>query len=272
MKNFFRKLLPPFIFDIWSFAKRNVFKSSKPQWYTVKSGLIKGLEIYVNGGNEYFAQMRNGTYDSYIYQSIHGLDLSGKTVLDIGCHIGYHSLGFSQLVGEKGKVYAIDPNPLNLKRLKKIVDKNSFMNHIEVFNLGLSDTIGEFDFNFSVNVDDMTSSGGFIDGTFTPLTEKAYLDAGFIKKKVKVTTLDHFVYNNQIDNLSIIKIDVEGHEANVLKGGIETFKRKSPIVLIEIHTIKAMYDSDNFMKDMGYHSDVIQQEKDGRLFLKYYKN
>ncbi|MEX1013964.1 MAG: FkbM family methyltransferase, partial [Candidatus Paceibacterota bacterium] len=86
------------------------------------------------------------------------------------------------------------------------------------------------------------------------------------------TTLDHFVYNNQIDNLSIIKIDVEGHEANVLKGGIKTFKNTSPIVLIEIHTIKAMYDSDNFMKNLGYHSDVIHQEKDGRLFLKYYKN
>lgn len=271
MRKLFKKLLPPFFFDIWHFVKRIVFRYSKPRWFIVKSGPLKNFELFANDRNEYFAQMRNGTYDGYIYKSINDIDLNGKTVLDIGCHIGYHSFCFSQLVGEKGKVFAIDPNPFNLDRLKIIGKKNSLMNNIEICDVGISETIGEIDFNFSSNVDDMTSSGGYIDGTITPLADSIYLDAGFVKKKVKVTTLDQFVYKYEIEDLSIIKIDVEGHEANVLKGGVETFKKKSPVVLIEIHTVKAMYDSDQIMKDSGYDSDLIHHEEDGRVFLKYYK-
>lgn len=269
MKSLFKKLLPPIFFDFWHYTK---VWAIKPKWHTIKSGPLKDLNIFVNDGNKYYARMRTGTYDSFIYKSIGEMNLAGKTVLDVGCHIGYHSFGFSQLVKKKGIVYAVDPNPYNLERLEMIVHKNSSLNNIKICNLGISDRIGESVFNFSRNVDDMTSSGGFIEGTLTPLADKVYLNAGFVKEKIDVTTLDQFVHENEIDHLSIIKIDVEGHEANVLRGGIDTLKNKSPIVLIEIHTIKAMYDSDNIMKRLGYHSDVINQDEDGRLFLKYYKD
>ena len=271
MKKLIKNILPPIFLGCWIFLQKKVFKNSKPDWNIVSAGPLKGLDIFVNRRIEYFAQMIKGTYDYYIYESIQNINLVGKTVLDIGSHIGHHSLGFSQLVGKKGKIYAFDPNPYNLERLEIIVKKNS-INNIKICNLGISDTTGKSDFNFSSNVDDMTSSGGFVGGTQTPLSDSIYINAGFKKKKISLTTLDEFVNENELDNLSIIKIDVEGHEANVLNGGIEVLKKTSPIILVEIHTIKAMYDVDRIMKDIGYSSHIIYQEEDGRLFLKYHKN
>ena len=44
---------------------------------------------------------------------------SGMTMVDVGAHIGYYSLLAAKLVGEEGKVYAFEPDPLNYSLLKK---------------------------------------------------------------------------------------------------------------------------------------------------------
>jgi len=269
MKKIFKRIIPPIFIDLYKYLRFKIKDVDKPKWHEVKKGPVKGKEILVNIQNGYYSQMVEGVYDNYLYNGVKENVFKGKAAIDIGCHIGYHSLGFSDMVGS-GEVYAIDPNPFNLERLKKIKKKNLIRN-IQILNIGISDKPGNLKFNFSKNVDDMTSSGGYIEGTQTPLDKMVYKKAGFEEKLIRVKTIDGLVSENSIKNLGLIKIDVEGHEVNVLKGAAKTLKQQLPVILIEIHTIQAMYKIGKIFQSLGYKSDILHTEDDGRLFLKYYK-
>jgi FkbM family methyltransferase len=52
----------------------------------------------------------------------------GDVVLDIGANIGYYTLIFAKLVGEKGKVFAFEPDPTNFSILKKNIEINGYKN------------------------------------------------------------------------------------------------------------------------------------------------
>ena len=54
MKKLIKNILPPIFLDSWIFLQKKVFKNSKPDWNIVGAGTLKGLNIFVNGGNEYF--------------------------------------------------------------------------------------------------------------------------------------------------------------------------------------------------------------------------
>lgn len=62
-------------------------------------------------------------------------------VLDIDANIGIHTLLFSKLVGQQGKVIAFEPNKLNLKRLKFNLSLNNIKN-VQVVEMAVGDTIG----------------------------------------------------------------------------------------------------------------------------------
>jgi FkbM family methyltransferase len=140
-----------------------------------------------------------------------------STCIDIGANIGLYTC----LAASHGKhVVAIEPMPSNLKFLYRNLVRNDFAD-VEVFPLALS------------------SSGGILrifgDGTAASLlqgwagaSEKSY-------KIVPVTTLDVIV-NTRFDGLSLlIKIDVEGFEREVLKGGQRTLSLDPrPTWLVEI--------------------------------------
>ena len=66
--------------------------------------------------------------------------------------------------------------------------------------------------------------------------------------------MDDILANN---NIGFIKIDVEGHEENVLNGAIEIIKRNKPVLLVEIeekHSKKNVQESLNFINSLGYKS------------------
>ena len=76
----------------------------------------------------------------------------------------------------------------------------------------------------------------------------------FITCKVKTAKLDDILTNNKI---GLIKIDVEGHEKNVLKGGINLIKKCKPNLLIEIeerHSKERVDNTINFINNFGYKS------------------
>jgi FkbM family methyltransferase len=140
-----------------------------------------------------------------------------STCVDIGANIGLYTC----LAASHGKhVVAIEPMPGNLKFLYRNLIRNDF-GYVEVFPLALS------------------SSGGIIrifgDGTAASLLPGW---AGVSEKSCKIipaTTLDVIV-NTRFDGLLLlIKLDVEGSEFEVLKGGQRTLSLDpKPTWLVEI--------------------------------------
>ena len=144
----------------------------------------------------------------------------GDVVLDIGANIGYYALLESQLVGAKGKVYAVEPVQGNLELLKKNVRLNN-LKTVETFQLAL----GECDEESEIYVSnfcnlcsmDKESVGGKIIG---------------IQPVSKVTS-DTFLKDKPTP--SLIRMDVEGYEYEIFKGMSQTLRGDTRI-LVELHS------------------------------------
>ena len=131
-----------------------------------------------------------------------------------------------------------------------------------LYNLALSDVNGTSELKlpirsksiFKNNIEELFKLGA---ATMHP---KNTIE-NFKKVPVKMKKLDDIEINNQI---GFIKIDVEGHEKNVLKGGLKTIKNNKPILLIEIeekHTKEPIEDTINFMKTYNYNAYVYIDKK-----------
>jgi len=139
-----------------------------------------------------------------------------STVLDIGANIGNHSLYFSSLFS---KVYAFEPHP----KTYKLLEFNCCDLNIDTFNFGLSseDTTVKFD------VDPTNMGHAFIiDGELNK-NISSHMEIE-VKKLDDLTEIDR-------TNISLIKIDVEGHELQALKGALTTIKDNRPVILFEQH-------------------------------------
>jgi FkbM family methyltransferase len=146
--------------------------------------------------------------------------------LDIGANAGKYSV----MLGNKftgSKIYSFEPNPTTFGILSKNIALNNLASKVSLFNIGLSDSESILSFdsvNQNTGLSRIVKTDQFLAGTIT---------------KVPVKSLDFVVAQNDIKPLEIdlVKIDVEGHELEVLTGGKKTLSdmKKGGRLLIEIH-------------------------------------
>jgi len=164
-----------------------------------------------------------GRYEVTKHEAIKTFLKSGYTFIDIGVNKGDFSLLAAKLVGTKGKVIAIEPEPTNCKWITKSVEINGYKN-VTLYEMALSNQDGEAQLYI-----------GEKSGWHSLVTPKKYSNRGTINVKTK--KLDSFLgeisFTNPID---VIKIDVEGAELRVLQGATSTLSRNEKLViLIDIH-------------------------------------
>ena len=136
--------------------------------------------------------------------------------LDIGANAGFYAFRMSKIFS---KVYAFEINDELTADLRKYNPGN-----IAVMPVGLSSKAGEATLYIPVlNGLPLTGWASLAPGNFPDATSE-------VTKLVKIATLDSF----QLENVSFIKIDVEGHELQVLEGARRTLSTQRPTVLIEI--------------------------------------
>ena len=153
--------------------------------------------------------------------------------LDIGANIGNHTVYFSKLFN---KVLSFEPNPHSFKLLK--VNTENYEN-ILISNFGLSNSRRSATFFTSKsNIGGSGLHGESVD-----------------EIQVQLETLDESNLNKE--NISFIKIDIEGHELQALDGGSNFFKEHSPIVAFEQHSHEFFQGESlviNKLKSFGYTS------------------
>ena len=129
-----------------------------------------------------------------------------RTIIDVGANIGEFSYFANKKYLGKVKIFAFDPDPIT-----KQCFENNLVGIDASFNLvALSNKSGEED--FYLKTDSADSS------LHKPNGES-------IKVKTKIITLDSFFSNLELQQPVLLKMDAEGHEPEVLLGGIETLKR-----------------------------------------------
>jgi FkbM family methyltransferase len=141
-------------------------------------------------------------------------------VIDVGAHIGYHTLNMAKCVGENGKVFSFEPEPDNFCMLKKNVEVNHYSNVITE-NKAVGITNGK-----SILYTSQTHSG----------IHRMYPSKS-CQKQIEINSVkldDYFKKNNLLDKIKLIKIDVEGAELNVLQGSKEILsKSKNLLIFLE---------------------------------------
>ena len=137
---------------------------------------------------------------------------------DIGANTGWYSM-LAATVSQNSKVISFEPISEHIEPLTQSIYLNRFDSRLAVQPVALSNTEGEADI--------------LLAGTGSSL-EKNFLEKNEGVRKVKLEMLDNLVKNNNIPLPDFIKIDVEGHEYNVLLGAKETISKSLPILFVEI--------------------------------------
>lgn len=264
-KAMLRDLLPPIVMRWLRPAPKAAVIPSTPKMHTVQAGPLKGLQLFVNDAQPAFREMIAGSYDDYIWKAMPDM-LAGGVVLDIGGHIGYHSLGMAAKYPDT-KVVVFEPNPANLARLRKHVEVNQLVDRIEVQPVALAESNGTTVFNLSANIDDQTSSGSYLESGSPPLEQEVYARAGFVGSEIQVYRLDDIVESCGWGPIHVLKIDVEGAEHLVLAGGLATLERDRPVLLIEIHSVVCMLKVLELLHPLGYTAELLHEDRASRCFI-----
>jgi FkbM family methyltransferase len=157
----------------------------------------------------------------------------GSVFYDIGANVGFFTLVGARLVGPRGAVWAFEPNPETIPVLRRNIALNGFR-HVTVIESALGARVGRA----TLVSDD-------------PLT--AHLGATGVP--VDVTTLDAML--EQLRPPDLVKIDVEGAEAEVLAGMRKTLDEFAPVVICEVHQ-NASQSCARLLEAVGY--DVTELE------------
>lgn len=176
---------------------------------------------------------------------------SGDWIVDAGANIGSHTVPYAEAVGPTGKVIAFEPVPQSFACL--LVNTRGFDNVI-AFHRGLSNAPGfklmEIDPNAGASR--IKRGASLVKGTEIEL----------IGQLEYFCPLDYY----DLGKLDFLKIDVEGHEIEVLMGARETIKRCRPRILCEVnegtlalqgHSGKELVER---FKDLHYEPHFLEPE------------
>ena len=145
---------------------------------------------------------------------------NGDCVIDIGANMGTYAYSIAKKISPDGTVFAFEANPVTASQLKK----NLKLSNVTIETCALSSEVGQKDFFMHTVGTGPTSSIEY----FEELDEDGELESTM----VQCNTLDEYCTANKLTP-NLIKIDVEGHEFQVIMGGIQTIKKHSPIIIFE---------------------------------------
>lgn len=231
------------------FARKFFFKFNK---------LIYRMSLHGLGMLNYKTSEQSG--EAHFLQ--HELEsINGFVILDVGANIG----NYCSLIKQKDPsydIYAFEPHPKTYQRLVE----NTRTLGIRTFNIGIGATKG------SLTLYDYDCNDG---------SEHASLHKGVIEQihkgeaiahEVTVVSLDEFVSQQRIEKISLLKIDTEGHEFEVLKGAGNLLKTgKIEMIHFEFNEMNVI--SRVFFKDIWDYLpnyDFYRMLPDGLVHIKNY--
>jgi len=186
-----------------------------------------------------------GVCDLIVTESLWRLTQPGELAVDLGANIGYMSSILAKRVGSSGSVYAFEAHPEIFKELKHNVkrwEQDNNINNISIQNLAVSDKSGFL----KLGVPEAFNQNRGISSIVTDNDEIANKSSVLT---VQASTLDEFLVDK---NVGVLKIDVEGHEIQVLKGAENLLKtgRIRDCVFEEHNSYPTAVT--NYFESMGY--------------------
>lgn len=187
-------------------------------WVAVRSGPAQGVKLLIDAKKEKF--LWTGLHEPAVQQALTELLRPGMTFWDVGAHVGFFTVIGARLVGAEGRVHAFEPVEQNRARLEAAIEKNGCGN-VTVHEVALSSTPGE-----AVLHAHDSSAMWSLAGEGSGVT-------------VHTETLDSL----DLPPPDLVKIDAEGVELEVLRGGRELLSEVRPALLVEFTTEKLVEEA-----------------------------
>lgn len=228
--------------SIWGRLIPPEYTYPKGSWRTVEWNGLK-LKLDLSNANDhgaYFALM--GTVDESLIEQVE----PGDTVIDIGGNIGIYALTLAKRV-KAGKVITFEPDPKNFARLSEHVAMNPGLN-IVARNMGIGSE--EATHRLYHVVESNSGMNRIITGVDVA--------DNFPYSEVKVAPLSIALQGIPVDRVDVMKIDVEGFEAAVLRGSEDIILRLKPVLFIELNDDNLLENGDSarslitHVEQMGY--------------------
>ena len=161
----------------------------------------------------------------------------GMRAVDIGANHGVYALTLAKLVGPTGRVWAIEPDPVPMGRLRASVKRNGLEN-ITLVEAGLSNRAGRASL--------FTSEQSELN-TLTPT-------AGSATREIDIKTLDGCAAELQMSKIDFVKLDAEGEESRILEQAGEFLGSEDPLLMFELkHGRQVNLPLIGQFEELGYH-------------------
>lgn len=211
--------------------------------------------IYLDMADDYVPRgVMFSNYEYYESRFIREIVQPNDHVLDIGANIGWFTIMMARLVGEVGRVHAFEPRPVTFEHLSMSVAESKLFKNVVLYQKALSNESGEAYITWRPS--DRNPGNSWISKQPTGAATK--------QERVSTVRLDDL----SIEPVSFIKIDVEGAEPNVFRGGEKMIARDKPVILSEINfgqlqSMSGMSWSDyrSFLNGIGYDSFYLVDGK-----------
>jgi FkbM family methyltransferase len=197
--------------------------------------LKDGTQLYTHNKGEYISDVISQTgwyYEPKTIEYIKNLGLKNCTILDIGANIGNHSHAIEHYSIDC-TIYSFEPLEANYNVLKN--------NAKGTVNRFVTDNLEKENF--------ITSFWGNDNLGYTGLSENG--------QSCKNITIDSMFFHRKV---GLIKIDIEGHELQALKGAFETIGKHLPCIIAEHHTNEEHLEVMRYLKQFGYYLATIIEE------------
>jgi FkbM family methyltransferase len=166
-------------------------------------------------------------------------------LLDIGANTGLYSLLACSHVAEMS-VIAFEPFEPVLELLQRNVEENGFGSRIDVRDIALSDRAGSGVLHIPTQAHGLTHTSCSLNVDFCPSESGVQVRISRIDDEISVAP-------------TLIKIDIEGHEAPALLGGIQTIKSARPIIFIEVLDRADFRALNGLVRDLDFRSYRLRE-------------
>ena len=226
-------------------------KETKPQYPIVAPVDLLGIKFLIylkNRGSIEEAILLKGEYEEELLRIADTLVSAETTIIDIGANIGFLSLYWAKKFNNC-QVFSYEPTAYAFECLKKSKELNR-LDNLKVFKLAAGDDNCQGEV---YSPTEKTYNKGLGSINFNADIEG---DQTYMKEKIDIVSLDEHIGMEK--NVSLIKIDVQGTEVNVLKGALKLIEKDKPLIIIEVHddyyerplekrqSIKALFAIDSY--------------------------
>jgi len=215
--------------------------------YIEKNNVRNKIINYIKNDSCIGSFIKDGVYwEEWMFKYIQQNYIENTNIIDLGGNIGTTTLLMSEVLSNNCKIFTFEPIYSDIL-FKNILD-NNLTDKVVIYPYGVGNEIKTVKIK-PINFSDNINFGGI--SIINSLEDK------YDSYKIDIVPLDYFNF----ENISLIKIDVEHMEIEVIEGCVNLIKRCKPTIIIETYQLNKFKESGVFKKlmNLGYEMDIIPE-------------